>query len=107
METEHLCIVHLIDMVTRKDKNIFRVISFNILEVLINSICSTLIPVSTILALIRRKNSHTAKGSVKVPGLAVTDIFIKLQGLILSKNADCIDTGIDTIGKRKVNNAVL
>ena len=49
---------------------------------------------------------HTCVHTVQIPWLAVADVLVEDQWLILCQNADCLDTGIDAVGKREVNNSV-
>jgi len=46
-------------------------------------------------------------GLVQTPGLAVADVLVELQRLILGENTYGVDTGIDAVGKGKVDDAVL
>ena len=58
------------------------------------------------MALIGGQNLGAAVGFVQAPGLAVSDIFVQLKRLILGQNTDDVDTGIDAVGKGKVDDAV-
>ena len=44
--------------------------------------------------------------TVQIPGLSVPDIFIQHQRLVLRQNADCINSGVDTVGKRKIDDPI-
>ena len=79
-------------MVTGKDYNILRVITVNKSYVLINSICSTLVPFSTQSCLIRRQAVCAAVELIQIPWLTVSDIVVKNQRLILGENAHGINT---------------
>ena len=57
-------------MVARKNNNVFGVVFFNESNVLVNSVCSTLIPFSAADSLVRRENVNAAVDSVQIPGLA-------------------------------------
>ena len=50
---------------------------------------------------------YSAVGAVQVPGLAVADIAVQLQGAVLSKYAHRVNAGIDAVGQGKINDAVL
>src|SRR5699024_7524562 len=54
MSCQHLGIVHLIDVVTGKNHDIFGVIPVDKTDILIDSVCSALIPVGLLASLIRR-----------------------------------------------------
>ena len=93
-------------MVARENENIFGVISFDEIDVLVNGVRRSFIPFGSLYLLIRGKNMYSAVGSVKIPRLTVADIVVKLQRLILSQNADGINAGINAVGKRKIDDAV-
>ena len=44
--------------------------------------------------------------AVQAPRLAVAYVFVQLQRLVLRQDTDGVDAGIDTVGKRKINDAV-
>ena len=50
---------------------------------------------------------NPSERSVKVPRLTVSDIFVQNQRLILRQYANRINTGIDTVGQGKINDAEL
>ena len=72
-------------MVTRKDNNIFRIVIIDKAHILIDSVCCSLIPVRTGIALERRKDISTRIISVEVPRVTVADVSIQSQRLVLSK----------------------
>ena len=106
MIAEHLGIVHLIDVVTRKNENILCIIAVDKLQILINGIGSAAVPVSAVLTLIGGEDLHAAVSAVEIPRQTVADVLIEYQGLILRQNADGIDAGIDTVGKGEIDDAV-
>ena len=50
---------------------------------------------------------QAAVRAVKIPRLAVAQIGVQLQRLILGEHADGVDAGIDAVGQGKVDDAVL
>ena len=48
-----------------------------------------------------------AMQAVKVPRLAVADVFIQDQRLILGQDANGVNIRVDTVGQRKVDDTVL
>ena len=88
---EHGAIVHLIDVVAGEDEHIVGIIAVDEVEVLVDGIGRALVPVGGLAALIRRQHHDTAAHAVKVPRLAVADILIEHQRLILGQYADGID----------------
>ena len=49
---------------------------------------------------------YTSVKAVQIPRLTVSNIFIQYQWLILCQNAYRINSGIDTVGKRKINDTI-
>ena len=49
---------------------------------------------------------NAAVSTVKIPRLTVSDIFAQYKWLILGENTYGVDTRIDAVGKRKINNSV-
>ena len=84
-------------MVAGKNGNIFGIIAINKIDVLINCVCGTFIPLSTLNLLIRRKNMNSAVSTVKIPCRTVSDVIVELKRLILSENADRFNSGIDAV----------
>ena len=50
---------------------------------------------------------HATVQTVQIPGLAVADILVQHQRLVLGQDAHCVNAGIDTVRKRKVDDPVL
>lgn len=50
---------------------------------------------------------HAAESPVEIPRLAVADVFVENQRLILRKDADRIDSRIDTVGQREIDDTIL
>ena len=44
--------------------------------------------------------------TVQIPGLAVADVFIQHQRLVLGQNSHGIYAGIDTVGEREINDTI-
>ena len=86
-------------MVAGKYEHIFRVISVDILKVMVYGVCSTHKPVAHFLPAfnVRSKYRYTAVFSVQVPGDTYTDMLVKHKRLILCKNADRINARVDTV----------
>ena len=58
------------------------------------------------MALVGGQNLGAAVGLVQAPGLAVADVLVEFQGLILGQNAHGIDAGVDAVAQREVDNAI-
>jgi len=83
---KHLVVVHFVDMVARKDYHIFRIITLNVVDILINCIGCSRIPVCTVNSLIRAETVYTRVHTVKIPRLSVSYVFVKNKRLILCEN---------------------
>ena len=64
MELKHGIVLHLVNMVARQDENVFGVVTVDKIQILIDGVGGTRIPVGFLLALIRRKNFYAAVGAV-------------------------------------------
>ena len=104
---QHLLIVHLVDVVAGEDQHVVRVVAVDEVEVLVDGVGRALVPVRAGLGLIGGQHHDAALPAVQVPGLSVADILVQLKGLILGQNAHGVDAGVDAVGQRKVDDAVL
>ena len=84
---EHLTVVHLVDVVAGENEDIIGVIAVDEIEVLVDGIGGSLVPVRTRFSLIRRQYGGTALVSVKIPRAAVADVFVQYERLILCQHA--------------------
>ena len=50
---------------------------------------------------------NTAVQAVKVPRLAVADVLVQNEGLILGQDAHRVNVRIDTVGQREVDDTIL
>ena len=106
MELQEIAVVLLADLISGKDDDILGIVSLDKGNVLIDCVGRDLVPVGAAGFLVRRQHMYAAVETVKVPGLAVSDVLIQHKGLILGQDADCIDSGVDTVGKGEIDDAV-
>jgi acetyl-CoA carboxylase alpha subunit len=106
MVSKHLLIVHFVDMVAGENQNIIRIKLANKVYILENGVCSSLVPIGIPSVLIRRKNAETASGTIKIPRGAVTNIIIERKRLVLSQYTNGVNSGVNTVGKREINNSI-
>ena len=92
VEPEEVAVILLAYLVAGKDDDVLRVIPLNEWDVLVNRIGRTLVPVRARGFLVGRKHVNPAVQAVQVPGLAVADILVEHQGLILGQDPHGIDT---------------
>ena len=50
---------------------------------------------------------YAAVQAVQIPWLSVADVLVEQQRLVLRQDTDCVDAGIDAVGEREINDAVL
>ena len=84
-------------MVARKNYNVLGVIFFDKRNILINSVCRTLVPLCAADSLVRRKNVNAAVDSVKVPRLSVSEIVVENKRLILGEHAYGVNTAVNAV----------
>ena len=106
MEIEHFGIIHFIDVVARENHHIIGIIPLDKGDILINGVGGTLVPVGFLLLLVGGQHMHACIVAVQVPGLAVADVVVELQGLILGEHTHSLDAGVYAVGKREINDAV-
>ena len=107
VEAEHFGVVHLIDVVAGEDQHLVGVIAVNEANILVNGVGRALVPLRALAAGVGRQDADAAVGIVEVPGLAVADVLIEFQRLILGQDAHGVDVGVDAVGKGEVDDAVL
>jgi len=74
---QHNLIIHLIDVVAGKDQNVVRIVAFHVLQVLINGVRGTGIPVTALAPLVRRKNGNSSDITVQIPRNANSDVTVQ------------------------------
>ena len=57
---QHNLVIHFVDVVAGKNQNVVRIVAFHVLQVLINGVRSTGIPVTALAPLVRRKNGNSS-----------------------------------------------
>ena len=94
-------------MVAGEDKDIFGRIAVDKRYVLIYGVGGVLVPLGALYLLVGREDMHAAVLPVKIPRLAVADIIVELERLILREHADCVDAGVYAVRQRKIDYPVL
>ena len=107
MEAQEVGVVLLADLVAGQDNDVLGIIAVDEANVLIDGVCSALVPVGAVCLLVRRQGVHTAVQTVQIPRLTVTDVLVQLLGLVLRCDTNGVDIGVDAVGQREVHDAVL
>ena len=107
MEAQEVGVVLLADLVAGQDDDVLGIIAVDEADVLVDGVCSALVPVGAVCLLVRGQGVHTAVQTVQIPGLTVTDVLVQLLGLVLRCDTNGVDIGVDAVGQREVHDAVL
>ncbi|MNZ75696.1 hypothetical protein D3C78_941790 [compost metagenome] len=94
MVLQHKSIIHFINVIAGYDQHIFRIIALDIGHVLVNGISRSFVPYAALLLHVRRQYRHAAVAAVKSPRTSYSQVSIKLQRLVLRKNAHRIYAGM-------------
>ena len=106
MEAKHGGVVHLIDVVAGQNQHVIGVIALDKGNVLIDGVGRALIPLGVFTLGIGRKDLYAAVRGVQAPRLAVADVLVELQWLVLGQNTDRVNFGVYAVGKREIDDAV-
>ena len=106
VEADHSGVVHLVDVVAREDQHVIRIVAVNKSYILIDGVGRALVPFGVLALGVGRQHLHAAVRIVQTPRLAVADVLIELQRLILGQNTHRIDLRVDTVGQREIDDTV-
>ena len=106
MELEHLVVIHFVDVVPAQHGHILGIIAVHKGDVLIDGVGGALVPGLGFRLGVGREDVRAAPVAVQVPGLAVADVVVQLQGLVLGEHAHGVDAGVDAVGQREIDDAV-
>src|SRR5699024_2806612 len=106
VETQEVGVILLADLVAGQDDDVFGVIAVNERDILVDRVGRAFVPVGAGGLLVGRQHVYAAVQAVQVPGLAVADVLIQDQRLILGQDAHRINVGIDAVGEREVDDTV-
>src|SRR6266446_4025988 len=96
MEVQQFAVIHLVNMIPAKDQYILRILPFDCVDVLINGIGRSLIPLLRRTKLRRnREDEFTTVIREDIP--AQTDVAIERIGFVLGEDTDSLQLGIDTV----------
>ena len=107
VKIEHDLVIHLINMIPRKNQHIIRIICLHVVQVLVNCICRPCVPLAVRALLVGRQNRYPSNISVQIPRDTDPDMRIKTQRLILRQHAHSVDSRINTVTQREINDPVL
>ena len=94
-------------MVAREDHHIIRIVPLDEPDVLVDGVGGALVPVGLLALLVGGQHVDAGVHAVQVPGLAVADVLVELQRLVLGEHAHGLDAGVHAVGQGKVDDPVL
>ena len=97
VRAEHLVVVHLIDVIARKNQNIVRVVLLDEADVLVDGVCRAAVPLAALGRHVRWQHEHAAVVQVEVPRLAGADVAVEFERPVLRQHADGIDLRIRAV----------
>ena len=104
MLLEHFLVVHLVDVVAGKNDDVARVLAADGINVLVNGVGGSEIPVGGDAHLRRQDFDEFAEAQQLRPALA--DVPVERKRFVLRQNEDAAEIAVDAVGKRDVDNAV-
>ena len=107
MRVQHLRVIHRINVVAGQDQHVLRVRHFDEVQVLVNRVRRSAVPVGALGSRIRRQDEHAAAPAVKVPSVAVAEIIVQLKRAILRQDAHALNPRMCAVRQREIDDAVL
>ena len=106
MVIKHHFVIHLVDMVTGENQNVFRIVGLHVCHILKNCVCCSGIPVAVTIFFIGGKHGNTAHIPVQIPRNTDPDMGVQTQWLILGQYAHGINARVNTVAQRKIDNTI-
>src|SRR2546427_29070 len=102
MELQQLAIVHLINVIAAKDQNVFRIFPFDRVDILINRIGRSLVPLFGGAEL--RWNGEDEFATIVGKNIPTQpNVTIERIGFVLDEDADPLELRIDAVRQRKID----
>src|SRR5207248_10318239 len=103
---DHRLVIHLVDVITCEDDDVFGPLLFEDVDVLIDSVGGALIP-GFIDPLLRRDDvDKLAQLAVEVVPPALIDVAIEAHRLVLGEEQNAAEIAVKTVGEREIDDAV-
>ena len=104
---QHLAVIHLVDMVSGQDQDVFRLVGAEDVQVLIDRVGGALVPVLADGALLGGQQFDELVEFAAQKAPAALDMLQQGMGLVLGQHPDAADAGIDAVGQGEVDDAEL
>ena len=107
MLSHHEVVIHLVDVIAGEDEHILGLLATDGIDVLVHRICSAHIPVlaDTLHRWQDLNKLAQFAGHNRAP--AFTDVAVERERLILRKNVDLAQVGVDAVRERDVDDAIV
>ena len=105
MEAQHLGVVHLVDVVAGQDDDVARTLALDGVEVLVDRVGGAQVPVLAD-ALLRRQDLDELAELFRHDVPAHADVPVERQRLVLRRDEDAAQPGIDAVAEREIDDAV-
>ncbi len=99
-------VIHLIDVIARKDQNQIGVAALDESEVLLNGIGGADEPACAARLVGGEDLEAAGELPIQIPGAARADVLDEGLGAVLGDDDHVKDVGVDAVGEREINNAV-
>src|SRR6267154_2759568 len=104
MLLQHAAVIHFVDVIARQNEDVLRALAADRINILINRVRRTLIPLLRNAHLRRQYLDVIAKPGQRRPARA--NVPVQAQRFVLGQNEDAPQIRIDAIGKRDVDDAI-
>ena len=104
MLLEHFLVVHLVDVVAGKNDDVARVLAADGINVLVNGVGGSQIPIGRDAHLRRQDFDEFAEAQQLRPALA--DVPVERKRFVLRQDEYAAEIAVDAVGKRDIDNAV-
>src|SRR5579864_990092 len=105
MLLHHLAVIHLVDMIAGKNEHMLGLLGADGINILVNRVGRALIPLVA-HPLHRRQHFHELAYLAAQDIPAFADVPVEGESLVLGKNVDAAQVGVQAIGKGDVDDAV-
>ena len=104
MLLKHFLVIHLVDVVAGQNDDVARVLATDGINVLVNSVGGSEVPIGRDAHLRRQDFDEFAEAQQLRP--ALPRVPVERKGFVLRQNENAAEIAVDAVGKRDVDNAV-
>ena len=100
---DHRAVIHLVDVVTRKNHYRVGPVFADEVQVLVDGIGRAGIPVLPFARLVGLQEPHAAPRTVQIPRLADADVIVEAVGTVLRQHTDRINATVDAVAQGEID----